>query len=286
MKIKYFIALLLVASFSCKKEIDTSVIPTTENNIESTQPFSIGEVVTFSSEILKEDRILNVYLPISYQSESSKTYPVIYLLDGSKDEDFIHIAGLVQFGSFSWIDMLPETIVVGISNIDRKRDFTYPSNNKQDNEELPTSGGSETFISFMEQELQPYIKNTYRTTDKKTIIGQSLGGLIATEILFKTPELFTNYIIVSPSLWWDDESLLKFTPKPYTDEKSIYIAVGEEGPLMKRVANELYQKLKLNQADNTKLNFKFLKEQDHGDALHLGAYHAFETIFETDSINN
>ena len=70
------------------------------------------------------------------------------LLDGSKDEDFIHIAGIVQFGSFSWINMLPETIVVGIANVDRKRDFTYPSQNTLDQEEFPTSGKSAHFIQF------------------------------------------------------------------------------------------------------------------------------------------
>ena len=47
------------------------------------------------------------------------------------DEDFIHISGLVQFGSFSWIHMIPESIVVGIANADRKKRFTYPTNNKK-----------------------------------------------------------------------------------------------------------------------------------------------------------
>lgn len=285
MTFKTLIILLILFSFGCKKEVVKDVIPSLENKIETTQAFSIGEVETYHSEVLNEDRVLNIYLPNSYQNDTTKTYPVIYLLDGSKDEDFIHIAGLVQFGSFSWINMLPETIVVGISNIDRKRDFTYPSNNQKDNDELPTSGSSEKFINFIEQELQPYITNNYRITETKTLIGQSLGGLLATEILFKKPELFNNYIIVSPSLWWDDESLLKFIPKPYLDEKHVFIAVGEEGPLMKRVANELHQKLSLIKTDNTKLDFKFLADQDHGDALHLGAYFAFETIFKKDFIN-
>jgi len=281
MKIKTLFAFLLIILFSCKKVPDKVDTKIAEKIMDPTEVFSIGEVVTYHSQILEENRILNIYLPNSYKNDASKKYPVIYLLDGSKDEDFIHIAGLVQFGSFSWINMLPETIVVGISNIDRKRDFTYPSQNKQDNDELPTSGGSENFIKFIEKELQPFIKNNYRITETKSIIGQSLGGLLATEVLFKKPELFNNYIIVSPSLWWDDESLLKFTPKSYTDNKHVFIAVGEEGPTMKRVANELYQKLKLIKTDNTKLDFKFLADQDHGDALHLGAYHAFETIFNT-----
>lgn len=131
------------------------------------------------------------------------------MLDGSLDEDFIHISGLVQFGSFYWINLVPESIVVGISNVDRKRDFTYPSNNLIDKKELPTSGKSAVFISFIEKELQPLINDKYNTNNTKTLIGRSLGGLLATEILFEKPNLFNNYVIVSPSLWWDDELLLK-----------------------------------------------------------------------------
>jgi len=91
--------------------------------------FSIGKTIKIKSKILNETRALNIYLPVNYLQDSLKTYPVIYLLDGSKDEDFIHISGIVQFGSFSWINMIPESIVVGIGNVDRKRDFTYPSQN-------------------------------------------------------------------------------------------------------------------------------------------------------------
>ena len=97
-----------------------------------TVPLTIGETVKIYSKQLKEERALNIYLPQGYSPDSAKTYPVIYLLDGSLDEDFIHITGVVQFGSFSWINMLPESIVVGIANIDRKRDFTYPTRNEID----------------------------------------------------------------------------------------------------------------------------------------------------------
>ncbi|MCH2193124.1 alpha/beta hydrolase-fold protein [Kordia sp.] len=78
----------------------------------------------------------------------------------------------------------------------------------------------------------------------KTIIGQSLGGLLATEILFKRPHLFDNYIIVSPSLWWDDEKILDFEMASYISTKSIYIAGGKDGEVMERIARELFAKLK------------------------------------------
>lgn len=112
-----------------------------------------------------------------------------------------------------------------------------------------------------------------------TLIGQSLGGLLATEILFKQPDLFDQYIIVSPSLWWDEESLLQATPAPYTSDKKVYIAVGKEGAVMERLARALHVKLATGQKKNTQLYFKFLEQQDHGDALHLAVYDAFEKIF-------
>ncbi|MCT8338587.1 alpha/beta hydrolase-fold protein [Flavobacteriaceae bacterium TK19130] len=242
-------------------------------------PLSIGETVTFTSSMLGEERQLNVYLPHGYAENEEKVYPVIYLLDGSMDEDFIHIAGLVQFGSFSWIEMVPESIVVGIANVNRNRDYTYPSTDEEYVNKYPETGHSADFIRFVEKEVQPLVENTFRVTDEKTLIGQSLGGLVATEILFKNPDLFTNYIIVSPSLWYDYESLLKLKPVSYKDKKKIFIAVGKEGDVMERVATELYEKLQKEKGEKTTLGFKFLPEQDHGDALHLAVYHAFETLF-------
>ncbi len=273
---KRYQILSVAAIFTFCLQLSAQNTPT----INKKETFSIGESIEIPSNILNENRILNIYLPNNYEKDSQKKYPVIYLLDGSVDEDFIHVAGLVQFGSFPWIKMIPESIVVGISNIDRKRDFTYPTTNEKDKEEFPTTGKSENFINFIEKELQPLIDKTYRTDLTKTIIGQSLGALLATEILFKKPNLFDNYIIVSPSLWWDNESLLKFAPKKYLTTKSIYIGVGKEGPNMERAAKELYQKLQPISNDNTKLFFEFFEKQNHGDALHLAVYDSFEKIFK------
>jgi len=269
---------ILLASFLFL--VFTPLLAQTEMKLSTSNPITIGETREIKSDILKENRILNIYLPASYSSESTKKYPVIYLLDGSIDEDFIHIAGLVQFGSFSWINMIPESIIVGIANTDRKRDFTYPSTNKQDKTELPTSGKSTAFISFIEKELQPYIDSNFSTTSSKTIIGQSLGGLLATEILLKKPNLFDHYIIVSPSLWWDNESLLSATAADYTSKKSIYIAVGKEGAIMERTAKALYDKVNGQKKTNTTVFYSFFEKQNHGDALHLAVYDAFEKLFK------
>ncbi|HEY5390504.1 MAG TPA: alpha/beta hydrolase-fold protein, partial [Hanamia sp.] len=208
-------------------------------------PFILGKIVTISSKILNEKRILNIYLPKGYVENDTTRYPVIYLLDGSADEDFIHIAGLVQFLNFPWVNILPKSILVGIANVDRKRDFTFPTSVEEDKKESPTSGGSSNFISFIQKELQPFIEKNYKTNSTKTLIGQSLGGLLATEILFKNPGLFTRYIIVSPSLWWNDESLLQIRPLMDKDNSALVnITVGNEGKIMENDAQKLEQMLK------------------------------------------
>ncbi|MFV9483146.1 alpha/beta hydrolase [Christiangramia sp. ASW11-125] len=271
----FFIA-LLTFSFSNSQSLVEEV---------SVNDLNIGKRIEIKSNILKENRVLNIYLPQSYETDSSKAYPVIYLLDGSKNEDFIHITGIVQFGSFSWINMIPESIVVGIANTDRKKDFTYPSNNKLDQDEFPTSGESEKFIKFLKQEALPFINEKYRTTQTKTLIGQSLGGLVGTEILLKTPHIFDNYIIVSPSLWWDDESLLEEEIADFDSSKQIYIAVGKEGEVMERTAKKLYKKLDDLKMLESKVYFDFLEDKSHGDALHQAVYNAFE-LFSNKTGNN
>ena len=258
-----------------------NLLAETKLEIMAKSKFTIGDTIEFHSLVLDENRILNIYLPSSYDADIDKHYPVIYLLDGSASEDFIHLAGLVQFGSFSWINQLPESIVVGIENVDRKRDFTYPSNNLLDHKDFPTSGGSESFVRFIGSEIQPLIEKNYRTNSKKTIIGQSLGGLLATEILFKKPNLFDNYIIISPSLWWDDESLLKFKALTSSSPKSIYIGVGKEGEIMERVAKALFEKVKANKPSHDAVFFNYFEQLSHGDTLHLAVYDAFDKIFRS-----
>lgn len=241
--------------------------------------FVLGKVVKLTSAELNEERTLNVYLPLGY--DATQSYPVIYLLDGSADEDFIHVVGLVQYGNYDWIKMVSKSIVVGISNVDRKRDFTFPTTIEQDKKDFPTTGSSAKFIAFIEKELQPFIENKYKTTNSKTIIGQSLGGLLATEILYKKPTLFSNYIIISPSIWWDNQSLFTTNPEfakaDFSQKTKVFIGVGKEGKIMENDAKKLSQ-IVARQNKVIESHFYFFKESSHGDILHEAVYKAFQTL--------
>ncbi len=257
------------------------------------KPFVLGLIDEIQSAILSEKRTLNIYLPDGYKQDDTTNYPVIYLLDGGADEDFIHIVGLVQYNTFPWINRVPQSIVVGIANTDRRRDFTFPSSIEEDKKLVPRSGGSAKFIAFIERELQPYIAKKYRTNASKTIIGESLGGLLATEILFTKPALFNKYIIISPSLWWDDASLLKRNPgilqDTFSEKTAIYIGVGKEGlapvngnHVMEVEANVLADKIKNSKSKNVSVYFDYLPQEDHATIMHPAVFNAFRILYPKD----
>lgn len=244
----------------------------------SVKPFVIGETRVIKSNILQEDRTLNVYLPADY--DKTKSYPVIYLLDGSANEDFLHIVGLVQFYRMQF--SMPDFLVVGIANVDRKRDFTFHTDLADLKKEYPTTGHSAKFIDFMEKELLPYVSSTYKTTETRYLIGQSLGGLLATEILLKKPNLFTHYFIVSPSLWWDDESLLKkaktFLDKQKEITQYVYLSVGmQEHKIMIKEAQEIAVILKAKK--DLKIDFMPMDNENHASILHHSISEAFKKLF-------
>ena len=279
--------------------ISTTVLfgqPEKIKDINPGKPFILGTINEIYSQELSEKRILNIYLPDGYKQNDTAIYPVVYLLDGSADEDFIHIVGLYQFNNFPWINRVPKSIVVGIANVDRRRDFTYPTTIEADKKRYTTSGKSEKFINFIEKELQPYIQNKYRTNSSKTIIGQSLGGLLATEILLKRPSLFDKYIIISPSLWWDNGSLLnlqsEILQKTFYKKTDIYIGVGKEGlgpsdipHVMEVDANLLAEKLNNSKSESLKIYFDYLPQEDHATITHQAVFNALRLLYPSPKDN-
>ena len=252
-----------------------SLLIALNSNAQNTTELPIGKTIDFESSFLNETRKLNIYLPSDF--DSTKKYSVIYLLDGSIDEDFIHVIGLLQF--FNMTFQMPPSIVVGIANVDRKRDFTFATQDTSLQREFPTAGHSDKFISFIEYELQPYIVNEYPVIPEKIIIGQSLGGLLACEILLTRPHLFTTYFITSPSLWWDNHSLLLQTEKYLLNETfftpDVYVAVGkEEDKIMIHDAKKFYKKIK-NHSSLGNVVFKLMPNENHATILHNSLYQGF-----------
>ena len=254
------------------------------------KPFVLGTIETFYSATLSENRVLNIYLPEGYSAADTTRYPVIYLLDGSADEDFIHVAGIVQFNNFPWINRMPRSILVGIANVDRQRDFTFPTSIENDKKRFPGTGHSDRFITFLEREVQPFVEKKYHTAASKMLIGQSLGGLLATEILLKKPVLFDQYVIISPSLWWDNGSLLQrdadILKDNFSSRTDVYVGVGKEGlapcetpHVMEVDANLLADKLRNTKSKVLRVYFDYLPEEDHATIGHQAVFNALRLLY-------
>lgn len=255
-----------------------------------TKPFVLGVIDEIYSTELSEKRTLNIYLPAGYNDNDTTKYPVVYLLDGSADEDFIHIVGLYQFNNFAWIDRVPKSIIVGIANTDRKRDFTYPTTLAEEKKRYPNTGGSEKFMKFLANELQPFIRKKYKTNSTRTIIGQSLAGLFAAEVLLKRPALFDKYIIISPSLWWDNGSLLKVHSKMLAEKFKlridVYVGVGKEGlapsdmpHVMEVDANLLAEKIRSYKNESLNVDFDYLPQENHATITHQAVFNALRFLY-------
>lgn len=171
------------------------------------EPVPPHESFTIESSTLKETRRINVYLPPGYAAAEATRYPVLYMPDGGLQEDFPHIASTIDVGIRAG-EMRP-LILVGIENTERRRDVTGPTEVEEDRKIAPRVGGSAAFRGFIRDELMPEVRKRYRGTDETGIIGESLAGLFIVETFFLEPELFDTWIALSPSLWWNQEELVR-----------------------------------------------------------------------------
>jgi uncharacterized protein len=166
------------------------------NTSLSQNPVVIGQQKVVYSNVLKEDRTYQIYLPQSYNWAVNRYYPVLYVLDG--ESTFIHTMASVDF--LSSTSEIPELIVVAITSTVRVRDFTQSDWSSH----WIGGGGANNFKSFLSKELIPEIEKNYRTNKFRILSGISAGGQFVLYTLSSEPSLFNAYISISPSLDWDN----------------------------------------------------------------------------------
>lgn len=170
-------------------------------------PVPVHESVTIDSRFVQEKRVVNIWTPPGYE-DSDDGFPVLYMPDGGVGEDFPHISNtLAELIKSHKIEPI---ILVGIENTKRGRDLTGESKvDAHEKYEIPMTDGAKNFRAFIQKELMPEIERNYRTTDKNGIIGESLAGLFVVETFLLQPGAFDFYIAMDPSLWWNDNYLVK-----------------------------------------------------------------------------
>lgn len=193
-------------------------------------PLTIGDSFLIDSAVLGEQRRINVYVPRG--QAPGQTLPVLYMPDGGLDEDFLHVAGLLQVGNGNGTTR--PFLLVGIENTERRRDLTGPTTSDKDRAIAPRVGASQRFRQFLRTELMPQIARRYQVTNERAIVGESLAGLFVVETLVLEPDLFDTYIAIDPSLWWNQGALarqLRAAP-PSLKGKALYIATSADASMV------------------------------------------------------
>lgn len=116
------------------------------------------------------------------------------------------------------------------------------------------------------------------------MIGESLAGLFIAEVFLKHPQSFTDYVSISPSLWWDDKALAKQATellKTHDDQpRSLYLTMGNEGGSMQRGLDMVMEAIKRNKPAGLTMHFVDRKETEANSTIyHPAAHDALLKIF-------
>jgi len=183
---------------------------------EEEPPPSRFESFTYPNSNYIGSKSGSVYLPPSYYTDTTRRYPVLYMMD----QQNLFFDSLAYGGeawqlhrttdSLSRAGQMPEVIIVGIDHAGEKRFLEYLP--QQPIEQLPEAqrgslragvGGmpySDAFLRFLTQELKPYVDEQYRTRTGMPhtyIGGSSMGGLISMYALCEYPERFAGALCLS-----------------------------------------------------------------------------------------
>lgn len=189
------------------------------------QDISIGNRDSLNSNILNQEREFSVYLPPGYHSAPAQNYPVLYIVDG--DYNFQYVAGLLELeGGIS--ERIPEMILIAISGKDTE---TYRNNCRPNIEGIEDKGNADKMAQFIAEELIPYVNSNYNTNDFKILSGHSLGGLFSINTALQFPEMFDRYIAISPALWWGENAINQVAEektKARDFNAKVYISLANE----------------------------------------------------------
>ena len=225
----------------------------TEPKLSSTLSGNVRVHESFSSAFV-EPRDVLVLLPPEYDASSSR-YPVLYMHDGQNLFDratsFLGIEWGVDetVGQLLQAGRLDSIIVVGVDNSGAERIYDYTpvpdmglssrvgdanAENVDDTDADGPSGravggGADAYERFLVEELKPFVDREYRTLPGREftgLAGSSLGGLVSLYIGLEHPETFSRIGVVSPSVWWADDFILRHVAQRGKRDLRIWLDMG------------------------------------------------------------
>ncbi len=203
----------------------------------------------YNSFELNTERILKIYLPDSYETETDNTYPVTIVFDGEYLFD-VYVANAKLFASRN---KAPEQIVVGIfqnQNEERYIDCDYSTDTGLPNED------STKFYKFVREELLNYIDDNFRTSLFKTLVGNTITANFANYFFLENSSAFNAYININPSYAPQMNERIEAKSQSLNEIIFYYLSSGNFNNEKRLEAiNNVHNLLKLS--ENEKLKYKY-----------------------------
>ncbi len=243
----------------------------------------LNQRLQLPSEFLDRPHELLVYTPPSYDYDQDQRYPVLYLMDG--EYNFNYVTGLIELWS-NISSKHSEMIVVGISGYDSGyyRQLASPP---WDDEGQPSDEGSaDKMMKAIVEEIKPAINEQFRTHDLEILSGHSMGGLFTTYAAMTQPEAFDYFIAISPSLWWQQQRVTKVLSKQFDKtipSVNLYMSLANEQGMGVHGFLEMIQ---AERREPLNLQFKHFPDESHG-SVGLPTYEwALNDIFATTQLKD
>ncbi|MBL0219910.1 MAG: alpha/beta hydrolase [Myxococcales bacterium] len=240
---------------------------------------TLGVTLTIESKLLGERRVINVYVPPDYATSGAR-YPVLYMPDGGMGEDFPHVVGAVDVSIKNAI--IRPVIVVGIENTERRRDLVGATTVAEEQKLAPHAGGADRFRGFLRDELKPMINARYRTTAESAIIGESLAGLFVVETFLLDPTLFDAYIAADPSVWWNEQTLVRSANEHLAwwaaGKRALYVATADVQDTQDGIAT-LATALRIQAPIGVTWVWEPMPNEHHSTIYPTAALHGIRTLF-------
>lgn len=200
----------------------------------------IDAFVLSSAHLRQELKLSMAHLPAS---GTARRHLTAYVLDPAFNfSAAVAIADfLTRFAALargSW----PEVTVVGVG-YDTSDSRTVMSRRATDLTPTPSApppgvrfppvsfGGAPRFLGALLDDVRPAVDKRVAKASVRVLVGHSFGGLFGLYTLFHQPESFDGYLLISPSLWWDDRIVFRYEQAWSETKKALrvplFLAAGE-----------------------------------------------------------
>jgi len=268
-----------------------------KNNQPDTTDIVIGKTYTIHSEVLGEDREIFIHVPMEDRSDYDTVhYPVVYVFDGSSDFQSI-VAIMNRLSTSLGDEICPKMIVVGVKQNDREKDLGLELDDQE--KLISRSLTNDKFTEFIEKELQPFVEANYHTIPYRILIGYSLGGLKAMNIIAYNTHLFNAYVVIDPSIGhynnqWYNNSIRKIEKTDFSN-KSVFLAMAQtmkmgtdtndvkkDTTTDSRHMRDIMETANAFRKNQSAYDFswKYYPNEYHGSVPFIAEYDAFYKVFD------